>query len=54
MTAQGLIRKEKNGRAVHLVASHLGVSLLKAWRAEFHAIQAQLNSAVPKELRVVA
>jgi len=54
MTEQGLIRKERKGRAVLLKASYLGESLLKAWKGEFHAIQAQLSTPVPRELRAVA
>jgi DNA-binding PadR family transcriptional regulator len=54
MTEHGLIRKERKGRAVLLEASYLGESLLKAWRAEFRAIQMLLSNPVPEELRAVA
>src|ERR1700674_2150625 len=54
MTEQGLIRKEKQGRAVLLEASLLGESLLKAWRQEFRAIQMQLSNPMTEELRAVA
>jgi DNA-binding PadR family transcriptional regulator len=54
MTEQGLILKERSGRVVLLGASSLGLSLLKAWREEFHAIQTQLNNAAIEELRVAA
>jgi DNA-binding PadR family transcriptional regulator len=54
MTEQGLIRKEKQGRLVLLEASHLGESLLKAWREEFRAIQMQLSNPMSEELRTVA
>jgi DNA-binding PadR family transcriptional regulator len=51
MAAQGLIRKEREGRAVMLEASTLGESLLKAWREEFRAIEMQLSNAMTEELR---
>jgi len=54
MTEQGLLRKERNGRSVLLEASHLGHSLLKAWRQEFRAIQTQLVSRSEAELQAVA
>jgi DNA-binding PadR family transcriptional regulator len=54
MAEQGLIRKEKRGRAVILEASSLGESLLKAWREEFRAIQMQLGNVRTEELRAVA
>ena len=54
MTEQGLLRKEKRGRAVLLEASYLGQSLLKAWREEFRAIQMQLSNPTTEELRAVA
>jgi DNA-binding PadR family transcriptional regulator len=54
MAKQGLIRKERNGRAVLLEASSLGESLLKAWREEFRAIEMQLSNAMTEELRAVA
>ena len=54
MTEQGLLRKERQGRAVFLEASYLGHSLLKAWREEFRAIQMQLGNTASEELRVLA
>jgi len=54
MAEQGLILKERNGRAVMLEASCTGKSLLKAWREEFRAIQMQLNNVTTEELRAVA
>ena len=54
MTAQGLLKKEKQGRMVLLETSHLGESLLKAWREEFRAIQMQLSNPATKEIRAVA
>ncbi|MDA4118768.1 MAG: PadR family transcriptional regulator [Thaumarchaeota archaeon] len=54
MTEQGLIRKEKQGKAVLLEATYLGQSLLKAWREEFRAIQMQLSNPMTQELRAVA
>ncbi|HUI01422.1 MAG TPA: PadR family transcriptional regulator [Nitrososphaerales archaeon] len=54
MTEQGLLRKERSGRSVLLEASHLGHSLLKAWRQEFRAIQTQLVSRSEAELQAVA
>ena len=54
MAEQGLIRKEKQGRSVLLEASHLGESLLKAWREEFRAIQMQLINPMSEDLRAVA
>ncbi len=54
MTQQGLILKQKRGRTVLLEASHLGVSLLKAWREEFRAIQMQLSNPLTEELRAAA
>jgi DNA-binding PadR family transcriptional regulator len=54
MAEQGLIRKEKRGRAVILEASSLGESLLRAWREEFRAIEMQLSNVMTEELRAVA
>jgi predicted transcriptional regulator len=54
MAEQGLISKEKRGRAVLLEASLLGGSLLKAWRQEFHAIEMQLSNVMTEEPRVIA
>ena len=54
MAAQGLIRKERRGRAVLLEASLLGESLLKACREDFRAIQMQLSNPMAVELRAVA
>jgi DNA-binding PadR family transcriptional regulator len=53
MAEQGLIRKEKRGRAVLLEASSLGESLLKAWREEFRAIEMQLSNAMIEDPRAV-
>ena len=53
MAEQGLIRKEKQGRAVLLEASHLGVSLLKACREDLRAIQMQLGNPLTVELRAI-
>jgi DNA-binding PadR family transcriptional regulator len=54
MAEQGLIRKERQGRAVLLEASLLGASLLKACREDFRAIQMQLSNPMAVELRAVA
>ena len=54
MAEQGLIRKERQGRAVLLEASFLGESLLKACREDFRAIQMQLSNSMAVELRAVA
>lgn len=54
MTEQGLLQKERQGRAVFLEASHLGQSLLKAWREEFRAIQMQISNPISRELQAVA
>jgi len=54
MAEQGLIRKERQGRAVLLEASLLGQSLLKACREDFRAIQMQLSNPMAVELRAVA
>jgi len=54
MAAQGLLRKERQGRAVLLEASVLGESLLKACREDFRAIQMQLSNPIALELRAVA
>src|ERR1700751_2407362 len=50
MTEQGLISKQKHGRTVLLEASHLGESLLTAWREEFRAIQMQVAGSATEEL----
>jgi DNA-binding PadR family transcriptional regulator len=54
MAEQGLLRKERHGRTVLLEASHLGRSLLKAWREEFRAIQMALSNPITGELQAVA
>ena len=54
MAEQGLIRKERQGRAVLLEASHLGESLLKACREDFRVIQMQLSNPMAVELRAAA
>jgi len=54
MASQGLVRKERKGRAVLLEATSLGESLLKAWREEFRAIEMQLSNAMNEELRAVS
>ena len=54
MADQGLIRKERRGRAVLLEPSSLGESLLKAWREEFRAIEIQLSNSLSEKLRAVA
>jgi DNA-binding PadR family transcriptional regulator len=54
MAEQGLIRKERQGRAVLLEPSLLGQSLLKACREDFRAIQMQLSNPMAVELRAVA
>jgi DNA-binding PadR family transcriptional regulator len=54
MTEQGLLKKEKSGRAVFLEASYLGQSLLKAWKGEFRAIQMQLSNPIIEGLQAVA
>ncbi len=54
MTEQGLIRKERQGRAVLLEASLLGELILKACREDFRAIQMQLSNSMAVELRAVA
>jgi DNA-binding PadR family transcriptional regulator len=54
MAAQGLIIKERRGRAVLLETSSLGTSLLKAWREEFHAIEMQLSNAMTEGPRAIA
>jgi DNA-binding PadR family transcriptional regulator len=53
MAEQGLISKEKKGRTVMLASSHLGKSLLKAWRDEFSMIQMQLNNLSAEDMLVV-
>jgi DNA-binding PadR family transcriptional regulator len=52
MTEQGLLIKERKGRSVLLAVSHLGRSLLKAWREEFGRIQMQVNNLGREELVV--
>lgn len=54
MAEQGLILKEKRGRAVMLSPSHLGESLLRAWREEFHNIRIQVDNLTAEELRAVS
>jgi DNA-binding PadR family transcriptional regulator len=54
MTEHGLIYKEKQGRAVMLMPSHLGESLLKAWREEFTSIQMQLNNLATGEIHALS
>jgi len=54
MAEQGLIRKERQGRAVLLETSLFGQSLLKACREDFRAIQMQLSNPMAVELRAVA
>jgi DNA-binding PadR family transcriptional regulator len=54
MAEQGLIRKERQGRAVLLEASFLGESLLKACREDFRATQMQLSNSMAVELRAIA
>ena len=44
LASQGLIEKEKEGRSVMLSASHLGRSLLKAWREELRSIQMEVDN----------
>lgn len=53
MTEQGLIYKEKRGRMVILSPSHLGESLLRAWREEFHNIKIQVDNLTSEELHAV-
>jgi len=54
MAEQGLICKQKCGRAVMLAPSHLGVSLLRAWREEFHNIKIQVENLAVEELPAVS
>ena len=54
MAEHGLIQKEKRGRTVMLTSSHLGKSLLIAWREEFHNIQIQVGNLAAEELRAVS
>jgi DNA-binding PadR family transcriptional regulator len=54
MAEHGLIYKQREGRAVMLSPSHLGESLLKAWREEFSLIQIQLKNMDPREMHAVA
>jgi DNA-binding PadR family transcriptional regulator len=44
MAVNGLVSKEHDGKRVLLHISHLGESLLKAWRSEFSLIQQQLDN----------
>jgi DNA-binding PadR family transcriptional regulator len=53
MAEQGLIYKERHGRAVLLATSHLGKSLLRAWQQEFSQIQMQVNNLAIRELAAV-
>jgi DNA-binding PadR family transcriptional regulator len=53
MAEQGLINKYRQGRTVMLAPSHLGASLLKAWRQEFHDIQIQVQNLTAEELPAV-
>jgi DNA-binding PadR family transcriptional regulator len=53
MAEQGLINKFRQGRMVMLAPSHLGASLLKAWRQEFHEIQIQVENLTAEELPAV-
>lgn len=53
MAQQGLITKQREGRAVMLSNSPLGHSLLKACRLEFSAIQIQLKNLATQELQTV-
>ncbi len=50
MAEQGLIHKERQGRAVMLSNSHLGESLLKAWREEFTILQMQVKNLAIQEM----
>lgn len=52
MAERGLIHKEKRGRMVLLAPSHLGESLLKAWREEFHNIKIEVENLTSEELNV--
>lgn len=54
MAEHGLIYKQRQGRAVLLAPSHLGTSLLKAWREEFGMIQMQVNNLAIQELPAVS
>jgi len=54
MAGQGLIQKERRGKAVLLQASPMGESLLEAWREEFRAIEMQLSNVMAEQPRVVA
>lgn len=53
MTEQGLIQKERHGRAVMLSPSPLGMSLVRAWREEFRNIQMQVGNLVAEEMAAV-
>lgn len=44
LARQGLILKEKEGRSIMLANSHLGRSLLGAWREELRSIQMEVNN----------
>jgi DNA-binding PadR family transcriptional regulator len=54
MTRQGLISKERRGRTVILALTHLGGSLLRAWREEFHNIKIQVDNLAAEELPAVS
>jgi DNA-binding PadR family transcriptional regulator len=54
MADQGMICKQKCGRAIMLAPSHLGVSLLRAWREEFHNIKIQVENLTVEELPAVS
>jgi DNA-binding PadR family transcriptional regulator len=53
LTERGLLHKERHGRAVLLETSHLGRSLLKAWREEFSRIQMQVSNLAREQLAAV-
>ena len=50
MTEQGLLLKEKRGKAVLLEASNLGKCLLRAWREEFGKIEMQVDNLAREEV----
>lgn len=54
MAAQGLICKEKRGRMVMLATTHLGASLLRAWKEEFQNIKIQVENLAVGELPAVS
>jgi DNA-binding PadR family transcriptional regulator len=54
MAEQGLICKEKSGRMVILASTHLGDSLLRAWREEFHNIKIQVDNLAEKRILAVS